>query len=49
VLRPSDISAVVHAEIAERRRAIDEYRGLGLDTTSLDAELSALGRYRRSA
>jgi aminoglycoside N3'-acetyltransferase len=48
-LTPFDVSAIVNAEIAERRRALDEYRGLGLDTTSLEAELSTLERYRRSA
>jgi aminoglycoside 3-N-acetyltransferase len=46
VLTGTEIAAVVEAELAERQRAIDEYRRLGVDTTVLELERSTLERYR---
>jgi aminoglycoside N3'-acetyltransferase len=45
-LAAEDISAIIAAEIGERARALDTYRGLGLDTTGLELQLQALERYR---
>lgn len=45
-LAAEDISAVIAAEMGERSRALDTYRGLGLDTAGLELQLQALERYR---
>ncbi len=47
-LAPADIAAVIEGEIAERRRAISEYRALRADTSTLEAELATLQRFRRA-
>lgn len=44
-----EVAAVVAAEIAERERAIAEYRSIRLDTTTLELELTTLERYRGRA
>jgi aminoglycoside N3'-acetyltransferase len=46
VLATDDVGAVIAAEIGERSRAIERYRGLGLDTAALELELETIERYR---
>ncbi len=42
-----EVSGIIEREIAERHRAIDQYRALGVDTGSLEIELATLERYER--
>ena len=44
-----EVGGIIEREIAERRRAIDQYRALGVDTGSLEIELATLERYDRAA
>lgn len=48
-LTTSDIDSILAAEVAERRRAVEEYVRLGQPTADLEIELATLQRYRRSA
>jgi len=45
-LTTEDVSNVIAAEIGERSRAIERYRGLGQDTAALELALETLERYR---
>ena len=46
-LGEAEVAGIIEREIAERHRAIDQYRALGVDTGSLEIELATLERYDR--